>query len=102
MIYDWWNDKDRSVADYLNNFEKRKRFNNKMRTILILFFLTTYAFLLSDKTYELFLENKRESLTKDYLYRDSIYRDSLNTVIYHMGIEIEGMKKELNKKRKNY
>lgn len=100
MIYDWWNDKDRSVADYLNNFEKRKRFNNKMRTILILFFLITYAFLLGDKTYELFLENKRESLTKDYLRRDSVYRDSLNYVIEDMKIELETMKKELSKKRK--
>lgn len=100
MIYDWWNDKDRSVADYLNNFEKRKRFNNKMRTILILFFLITYAFLLGDKTYELLLENKRESLTKDYLRRDSVYRDSLNYVIEDMKIELETMKKELSKKRK--
>lgn len=100
MIYDWWNDKDRSVADYLNNFEKRKRFNNKMRTILILFFLITYAFLLGDKTYELFLENKRESLTKDYLRKDSVYRDSLNFVIEDMKIELETMKKELSKKRK--
>lgn len=100
MIYDWWNDKDRSVADYLNNFEKRKRFNNKMRTILILFFLITYAFLLGDKTYELLLENKRESLTKDYLRKDSVYRDSLNFVIEDMKIELETMKKELSKKRK--
>lgn len=100
MLYDWWNDKDRSVADYLNNFEKRKRFNNKMRTILILFFLITYAFLLGDKTYELLLENKRESLTKDYLRKDSVYRDSLNFVIEDMKIELETMKKELSKKRK--
>lgn len=71
-----------------------------MRTILILFFLITYAFLLGDKTYELFLENKRESLTKDYLRRDSVYRDSLNYVIEDMKIELETMKKELSKKRK--
>lgn len=94
MLYDWWNDKDRSVADYLNNFEKRKRFNNKLRILLILFFMVTYALLLGDKTYDLFLDNKKERVTKDYLRRDSIYRDSLNMVIQDMKLEIEELKSQ--------
>lgn len=37
------------VADYLNNFEKRKRFMDKVKNWGIMFFFITYAYLMVDK-----------------------------------------------------
>lgn len=37
------------IADYLNNFEKRKRYMDKVTRYAIVFFFITYAYLLVDK-----------------------------------------------------
>jgi hypothetical protein len=37
------------IADYLNNFEKRKRFMSNVKSWSIIFFFITYGFLLVDK-----------------------------------------------------
>lgn len=37
------------IADYLNNFERRKRFMERVTRYAIAFFFITYAYLLVDK-----------------------------------------------------
>lgn len=36
------------VADYLNNFERRKRLMNKIKSLVIILFLFSYGYLLYD------------------------------------------------------
>lgn len=71
-----------------------------MRTFLVLFFLVSFCYLVADKISIYIMERKKDDLTIEYLRKDTQYRDSLNRVIHNMGIEIEGLKKELNKKRR--
>jgi hypothetical protein len=100
-VSNWFEKKTKpTVADYLNNFEQRRRFRERVKSYLVIFFFLTYGFLLFEKIDDLWVTRREESITDEYLKRDSVYRDSLKRVIHQMEDELMELRYELKNKKK--